>query len=392
MGKVFDVAVIGAGPAGGSSALHSQKKGLNTLILEEHATIGEPVHCGECISDLALKKFDFRVPRKAIAKDVKGIRVIFPDRSESKLSEEGYVLEKHLWEQWIAEEAVKEGAQLELNSRVSELSRENNVWKIKTVNGKEFESKVLVDASGVQSFTSARLGLNEKRFESVIGIQYEMLDVPTDGYLDFFIWPKLAPNGYLWMIPKNGGRANVGLVTDVKNKAKTFLDEFVKEPDYAGRKIVKTFGGLIPSSGPLPKTFSDGLMLVGDAAGFTSPLFEGGSHLGLMSGKFAADVAAKAVEKNDFSANTIAEYETLWKAEFPPYDKMLKGRDSLYAFSDAELNIIGQNYPKELSNMSFLDKLKTGLKILAKNPKLVNKNLWRMSKAFGYSQARYYGW
>jgi NADPH-dependent 2,4-dienoyl-CoA reductase/sulfur reductase-like enzyme len=42
----YDVAVIGAGPAGGSAALHAAKLGLKTIILEEHNVIGEPVHCG----------------------------------------------------------------------------------------------------------------------------------------------------------------------------------------------------------------------------------------------------------------------------------------------------------------------------------------------------------
>lgn len=392
MPKVFDVAVIGAGPAGGSAALHCQKNGLNSVILEEHASIGEPVHCGECISDLALKKFGFNVPKKAIAKEAKGVRVIFPDRTQTRLTESGFVLEKHLWEQWIAEQAQSEGAELELNSRVSGLERQNDKWLIDCANGKKFEARIIIDASGVQSFASTKLGLNQKRFDSVIGIQYEMLDVKTDGYLDFYIWPKLADQGYLWMIPKNDGRANVGLVTSQKNKAKTFLDEFIKEPEFFGKKIVKTFGGLIPSSGPLPKTHAEGLMLVGDAAGFTSPMFEGGSHLGLMSGKFAADTALRAVENNDFSEQLMQGYEKLWKAEFPPYEKIIKGRDTLYEYSDEDLNEIARNLPKELSNIGLLEKISVGLKILAKKPGLANTKLLLAFKVFGYSQARHYGW
>lgn len=391
MAKIFDVAMIGAGPAGGSAALHCQKNGLNSIVLEDHAIVGEPVHCGECISDLCLKKFDFNVPAKAIAFKAKGVRVVFPDRTESKLTEPGFVLEKHLWEQWIAEQAVKEGAKLELNSRVTNLSRSNEVWKIEC-GQKSFQSKVLIDASGVQSFASSRLGLNEKRFESVIGIQYEMLDIKTDGYLDFYIWPKLAQAGYLWMIPKNNGRANIGLVTGQKNKAKSFLDEFVKEPEFAGKKIVKTFGGLIPSSGPLPKTFSDGLMLAGDAAGFTSPLFEGGSHLGLMSGKLAADIALKAIKNEDYSKEMMAQYEKLWKNEFPPYEKIIKGRNALYEYSETDLNKIAKMLPKELSNIGLLEKTVIGLKILARNPKMFNTKLIATMQAFGYSQAKYYGW
>ena len=49
-----DVVVIGAGPGGGTAALHCARLGLRTLILEEHSEIGTPVHCGECLSEFVV--------------------------------------------------------------------------------------------------------------------------------------------------------------------------------------------------------------------------------------------------------------------------------------------------------------------------------------------------
>jgi digeranylgeranylglycerophospholipid reductase len=62
------------------------------------------------------------------------------------------------------------------------------------------------------------------------------------------------------------------------------LDDFISRKKFNIIKIRKTFGGRITSSGPLPVTFSTGLLIIGDAAGFTSPLFEGGTHFALKSG------------------------------------------------------------------------------------------------------------
>ena len=116
-----DVLVIGAGPGGGAAALHSAREGLKVILIEDHDEIGTPVHCGECISDLAVNNLQLDLPPSVISRPVDGIRVLFPDGTAKKLSEPGYVLEKHLFEQWLAEEAVEEGAKLHLSHKLTEL-------------------------------------------------------------------------------------------------------------------------------------------------------------------------------------------------------------------------------------------------------------------------------
>ena len=120
---VCDVLVIGAGPGGGNAALHSARAGLSTILIEDHAEIGTPVHCGECISDVACDNLNLDLPAHVISKRVHGIRVIFPDGTEKKLTEEGYVLEKHLFERWIADEAVSKGAILNLNHKLTSMEK-----------------------------------------------------------------------------------------------------------------------------------------------------------------------------------------------------------------------------------------------------------------------------
>ena len=102
-----DVLVIGAGPGGGNAALQCARQGLSTMLIEDHSAIGTPVHCGECISDLVCDNLNLDLPEHVISKRVHGIRVIFPDGTEKCLTEEGYVLEKHLFERWIADKAVE---------------------------------------------------------------------------------------------------------------------------------------------------------------------------------------------------------------------------------------------------------------------------------------------
>jgi digeranylgeranylglycerophospholipid reductase len=388
--KIYDVLVIGAGPAGGSAALHCARNGLKVIIIEEHDKVGEPVHCGECLSLLATTNTNIKIPEEVISSHVDGIRIIWPNGKGTILNEKGFVLEKHLFEQWLSGEAVKSGAELRLSTRMDNIKKEKGIWEVETNKG-IFKAKIVVDASGVASVVSRKIGLNN-RFESVIGIQYELKGIERDNYIDFYIWPKLAPHGYLWMIPKKDMRANVGLVTTDKNKAKAYNEVFIEKKGWKDKERIKVFGGLIPASGPVKNTYDEGLMLVGDAAGFTSPLFEGGSHLGLKSGQFAAEVAKEAIDKNDFSKETFSKYEKLWKAEFPEYSKIIKGKNALYGFTDEELNIIGNSLPDTFDNFNYFEKMKFGLKVFSKKPTIFLKGFIAAMKSLGYSKAEHYGW
>ncbi|MDE0707426.1 MAG: NAD(P)/FAD-dependent oxidoreductase [Candidatus Poseidoniales archaeon] len=408
MATECDVLVVGAGPGGGAAALHAARAGLSVILIEDHAEIGTPVHCGECLSDIAVANLELDLPESVISKRVDGIRVIFPDGTEKRLSEPGYVLEKHLFEQWIADEAVSEGATLNLGHKLSGMTRIESEgvfigWQCEG-KGDAFPitTKIIIDASGVAGICSKLTKLNE-RPKVIAGIQYEMHDVPTDGYLDFYIWPKYAKKGYLWMIPKCDGRANVGLVSEDKKGLVKDLDAFIDITHFSDLEItnppwrdgsvsVRGFGGTIPISGPHERTYADGLMLIGDAAGFTSPLFEGGSHLALKSAVFAAQTAKSAIKSGDLSGLHLAAYQAAWKHEFPPYGKILKGKTALYDLSDDEMSLMGRCFPQEMSAMGPHGKAMVGLRLLIRKPSLYFRRIVPAMLAFGYSRAKYYGW
>ncbi|MFA6214557.1 MAG: NAD(P)/FAD-dependent oxidoreductase [Candidatus Micrarchaeia archaeon] len=388
--EMFDVAVIGAGPGGNYAALTAAKAGVSTLVLEEHESIGQPVHCGECLSLLAAKRLGLQLPEEAVSREVKGIRLVFPDKTASFITEPGYSLEKEKFEQYLSLEATKAGAAYKLKSRVTSLEREEGGWRVTTTAG-EYFARIIIDASGVAGASSRILKMNEPP-KTVVGLQYELTPVDFDGFIDFFLWPRLAPHGYLWIIPKKDGRANVGLVTNDAPKTRAYLEKFIDEYGLREKKNVKAFGGQIPAGGPVANTYADGILLVGDAAGFTSPMFEGGTSLSMTSGKFAAEVAADALKKNDVSKAALAPYEQKWRAEFPNYAKLVGGKEKMYGFTDDELNRIGRLIPRDLTTISQAQKLQIGANVLLSAPRLLAKGFLPAMETLGQSRAEHYGW
>ncbi|MEM4554886.1 MAG: NAD(P)/FAD-dependent oxidoreductase [Candidatus Anstonellaceae archaeon] len=387
----FDVGIIGAGPGGTYAAYWAAKSGLRVAVFEEHQKVGEPVHCGECLSKLATERLGLQLPQEAVSCEVEGIKVVWPNKKYSFIREPGYTLEKDKFEQYLAKLGEEHGATYLLKHRVSGLKRDGQ-WRIETTKG-QYCAKIVIDASGVAAAASTLLGLNPQ-MKTVIGLQYELSDMDFDGFVEFFLWPSLAPHGYLWIIPKSGRRANVGLVTADLPNTRSRLEKFVFEYGLGQkRKVGKiAFGGKIPASGPVPKTYDDGLLLVGDAAGFTSPMFEGGTALAMTSGKFAAEVAAQAVKKANFTSSFLFQYEKMWKAEFPDYSALLKGKEAAYRYTDEEWSKIGDTIPQDLTNLSAAQKLAIGAKVLFGAPGIFFKGFIPAMEALGKSRAKYYGW
>jgi len=390
----YDVAVIGAGPAGLSAAYNTASRGLKTIILEEHKVVGQPVHCGEGLSQFAINRMKLDIPNEALGFKVKGIRIIFPDGSTTMLREEGYDLNKDLFEQALAVRAQGAGADLKTSSRVIEMSRSSSIWSLSSPS-MGVKAKAVIDASGYQSVSNSLIKFNSKKTKMVAGAQYLMENIPSDGYIDFYLWPRLAPKGYLWVMPKTDGQANVGIVSDDPKTIHKNLKQFVIEKGFENNKIIRPFGGMIPESGPLPKTYGEGLLLVGDAAGFTSPMFEGGTQLSLKSGEIAAIAlsnASKLEGSDPFSEDNLAPYQSMWKKEFPPYEKLLKGKEHFYAYSEKQLNKIGQILPPDVTHLSATDKLKIGTRLLLNGADLIFKNFFSSMNTFSYSTGQNYGW
>jgi len=214
-----DVVVIGAGPAGTACAKKLAENGFSVKVFDKRAEIGSPKRCGEGLSE-ASQQFVGKIPDRCIAHKIKGARLYAPDGRylDAILSEGGFVLERKVFDKWLAEEAVKAGAVVQANTFISDIVKDERGYFVGVKGeflGNEFEEKarVVVCATGAESpLRNKALGVFSKVNLIDSCLQYEMTNVDmVPDLIHIYLSGVLAPRGYVWVFPKGEHRANVGL-------------------------------------------------------------------------------------------------------------------------------------------------------------------------------------
>ena len=373
---MYDVIVIGAGPAGAMAAAQAARNGVPTLLIEKRQEIGSPVRCAEGVGKEGLLKTGISIDRRWIANESRGARIIAPDTTTVELSSEhagnevGYVLERKMFDRHLVYEAARAGSDLMVKSSVIDVLRKGNRINGVVVSsmGKriEIEGRVLIACDGAESQIARFAGINTKLklkdMESCI--QYLMVNVDYDpDFTRFYVGSCYSPGGYVWIFPKGDGVANVGIgvlgskIGKKKGYAKELLDSFIsRQEKLKNARIVEYVAGTVPAAMPLEKTWTDGLLIAGDAARFTDPITGGGIINAMMSGKMAGEVSSQNVK----AGMKLSEYERKWKRELESAllrDYIVKER--LVNMSDETLNLIADSlkdyeFP-DLGMNSFID-------------------------------------
>jgi len=379
-----DLVVVGAGPAGSVTAKKAAQQGLDVLLIERNQEIGVPVKCAEGVSK-EIERF-VALDKTWICAEVKGANIYAPDGTKvvlsgTKMEEVGYVLERRLFDKFLAHEAARAGAEIRLKTEAYGIIEDDGNTRGVYVRSRGEDIRIYADivvgADGVESRVGRWAGINTRLHPSDVSIcaEFLMCDIDLNNdYSEFFLGSTIAPKGYAWIFPKGEDCANVGLgiggdVSGEHHRAIDYLKAFVHERFPAGKVIAEMYGA-VPLSGPIHESVADGLMLVGDAARHVNPLTGGGIIYAIQAGELAGDVVAKAMQENDVSKQRLMEYETRWRKEFGKrLETGLKAKNFLFKLSDEDLNTLAHSLQevelKELSTWALLTEL------IHRNPKLL---------------------
>ena len=80
--------------------------------------------------------------------------------------------------------------------------------------------------------------------------------------------------------------------------------------------LSKAKGGLVPTGGPLSRSYVERCILLGDSAGMVSPITGGGIAYAMRAARYAAAVLTKAIEAGNFGIGILGEYEKIWRSDF----------------------------------------------------------------------------
>ena len=381
----YDVVVVGAGPAGSITAKTAAERGLDVLLIERNAEIGVPVKCAEAVSK-EIERF-VEVDSGWVCAEVKGTISYAPDGTKVILSvegaeEAGYVLERKLFDKFLAQEAARAGAEVLVKTQAYGVVQEEGYVKgVHARNaGGDFciYANVVVGADGVESKVGRWGGIDTtlRLADVATCAQFLMCDIEFNrDYCELFFDYDTAPRGYAWVFPKGEHCANVGVgiggdVSGEKHRAYDYLNAFVKDK-FPNGKILAEMYGAVPLSGPVYETVANGLILVGDAARHVNPITGGGILEAMQGGEIAGDVIAKAVRENSFSKKRLQEYEKRWRKEFGKVLEVgLKTKNIVLNLSRQDLNkffhsLAGGIRIKEFSERALLKEM------IKKNPRML---------------------
>ena len=395
----FDVVVVGGGPAGSSAAHMAAKSGCTVALIEKEKEIAQTVRTSGVTWISDIKKFG--IPEECY-NPIKKFSFCSPKNSV-KISGEiakAAVLDVRKTYRFLANRAKTSGSELFTSTNVTEVLKDNSgkcVGVIAKSDGKQiqFNSKVVIDASGFVSVIAKELGYvtQWKKFGAGAEFEVKTEKLEHDNWW-LMVGQEYSPAGYAWIFPTSKDTARIGVGI---GKPDSDVDPTVRLNELLEKKLgpIKDLGniekiefhyGLIPNDGVSRKTVYDNLILVGDSAGQANPLVLEGIRYAIRFGEVAGQVAADAIKNGDTTEVSLNPYEKEWKRAIESkINSAGKVQNRWVGLTDdewdKELSII-----EELTADEFLDFIRADfgvskmVKLATHHPKMIVRQLFNMVK------------
>jgi len=334
---MYDVAIIGGGPAGSTAAALLAQAGRRVILFEREKF--PRFHIGESLLPFSMKAFTRlglheKFSRAGFIKKYggeiigacseNGTKFYFKDGYRSQ-TDHAYQVTRGDFDKVLLDHARESGAHVHEQTAVDGIDFSHDGIQLGVRSDGSFRSvraRYLVDASGRNSVLGRQFKI-KKTYDHLqklsIFAHYEGVwrRDGIDGTLTVLV---RAVDRWFWLIPVTAERTSVGMVLDSETfrKSKVTAEDFLEQalaeqPTIAkrmtnARRVTKVYLEA-DFSYRSARLYGDRWLLTGDAAGFIDPIFSSGVFLAVFSGEKCADVLNEVLDRPRKAKRLFARYE-----------------------------------------------------------------------------------
>jgi flavin-dependent dehydrogenase len=333
---LYDVAIIGGGPAGSTAATLLAKAGRRVIVFERERF--PRFHIGESLLPFSIQTFDRLGVREKLDRTflpkfggeimapcgTRGMKFYFKDGYRSE-RDRAYQVTRSDFDKLLLDHSRENGAEVHEETEVKVVNFVADGVKIDIENSNSarstIEARYLLDCSGRQTTLGSFFNL-KKTYDHLqkfsVFAHYENID-RLPGRDATLIRMVRELDRWFWMIPLTDARTSVGVVMDTatfratKLAPQAALEKFIAEQPVMSERM-KSAVRVSPvySAGDYSyrnkKLFGDRWLLAGDAAGFIDPVFSSGVFLAIMSAEKAADTLDEVLRDESLKPRLFKRY------------------------------------------------------------------------------------
>jgi electron transfer flavoprotein-quinone oxidoreductase len=350
MAEKFDSVVVGAGPGGIAAAYTMAKAGLNVLVLEKGEKPGAKNVFGGVIykhhTEQIAPEFWKNAPieRRVVEYQYwllsEKSHVLLSHRNQRFNNEyNAFTVHRAKFDPWFAKLAEDAGATIINRTTADDVIRDDGkVIGVRTERG-DVMGDVVIAADGVNSVLARQAGIREEiQPDAVVLAAKEVIALPKARIEERFnLGPEegvaamllgWGPGMHAGFMYTNRDTLSIGIAVSLRDLDKSgqrpnvLLEQFKNHPSIApllqDGELKEYSAHLIPEGGYdyVKRIYTDGMLVVGDAAMLVNAINWEGTNLALTSGILAGETVIQAKKKGDFTSRVLSQYRRKLEESF----------------------------------------------------------------------------